>query len=58
MILTDGRIEEITEKVCDLVFERAETLGLDQCTVCPFTKYCSVGKTGFTEFFKKEVGIE
>lgn len=63
MILTDGRIEIIADKVCDLVYKTVDeyvkeyqpTKNIEPCDICPFTSFCKIGKTGFTEFFKQEI---
>ena len=64
MILTDSKIEEMADKICELVVKSVNAYhdkhsldaeAIEPCDVCPFTEYCAKGQTGFTEFFKQEV---
>ena len=64
MILTDSKIEAMADKICDLVYQSVEEYNkkheecIEPCDICPFTGFCAIGQTGFSEFFKQEVGLK
>lgn len=59
--MTDEETQTLASQVCGLVADTVteyceqNDIDLDYCDICPFTKFCSIGKTGFSEFLKQEV---
>lgn len=61
--MSDEQIEQVADKVCDLMYEAVDKYykshkdshHIEPCDICPFTKYCKVGKTGFIAFLGEEV---
>lgn len=61
--MSDEQVEQVADKICDLMYETVEAYNRNHdysfcgepCEICPFTKYCKVGETGFITFLSEEV---